>query len=370
MGKTQVQWVDLLVTERCNFKCVYCFHQQLPKDMGLGTLENALKCFSPYFSEDCVFNFFGGETFLRFDFMKEAVKMIRAKLPKSKFHLSTNMFFYSDEIVAFAKEYITCGGFQISYDGIDQETLRGHSAVVRENIRKSTYEIGLNKVYTRLTFTKDTISHLYDNFVDMYELGIRSAMHSADYCLGWTKEHLVEYALQLDKIYKFCEQHPDYKVKFADCNLATQSREKTSCSMGKELVTVSADGTIYPCHRAAAHPELNIGNVNENRFNRGLFLKIKCDKCDSCEAKQSCHNCSVAAYKHTGTLKTPLECVCAINKIEFHKAASVYKERYGVDPVNDGDFCDDILLKSYPILENIKTDNQVFLKTIGVTDAS
>jgi len=324
----RVNWLDVMVTERCNFNCVYCFHHQMPKDMTMETLNNMIDHFLPLFDDYVVINYFGGEPLLRLDFLKESAKVLRERVKGAIFNISTNLALYNNEVAEFAKEYMKKGSFQISYDGIDQERHRGSSELVRENIKKCIADIGVDMTCVRLTFTKDTIEHLYDNMVDIYNLGLRYVMHSCDFTPEWTQEHSDAYEKQLEKMYEFSNSHPGFTIKFADCQLAVAKREKTRCSMGRELMTISADGRVFPCHRAVAHPELEVGNVNTKHLNRGGFITLTCNSCDSCSANNICHNCLIAAYNYTKTMRVPLPVVCAINKIEYKAAVKEYKKNF------------------------------------------
>jgi len=333
--------------------------------MSVETLDNTLAFLKPLISEKCLFNFFGGEPLLRVDFVRDAAKKIRALYPKCRFHISTNMSVCSEEVIEFAKEYLGHCALQISYDGVDQEKHRGHSDLVRSNIKKCIERLGTESVTARLTYTRESIGNLYDSMVDIYELGFRMAMHSAEYMLGWTKEHFDAYEAQLSKIYEFVAAHPEFKVKFADCNLAVKKSSISKCGMGQALLSISSDGKIFPCHRAVAHPELSIGDVNAGKLNRGGFIEMNCDKCTSCEARNACHNCMISSYCYSKSLREPLECVCELNKIEFRKASEEYKKIHGDDVLADR-----ALTSAYQVLSDVYESN-VELTTLlkGITDA-
>lgn len=357
MAITKIGWVDLMVTERCNLNCIYCFHKQMPKDMSFETLDNMMEFLDPIFEKQGVFNFFGGEPLLRPDFVLEACKKLKAKFPNWKFHISTNCSVEPLRIKEFIDNYVD--SIQLSYDGLDQPTTRGIPELAEENIRKYVEYVRNDRLNVRLTYTKETVGNLYNNLVHIYKLGIRRVMHSPDFCPGWTQEHYDEYVRQLDKIYDFVKEHPDYKVKFADCLNAIEDKPSSKCGMGAQLITVSADGGIYPCHRSVSLPEFRIGDVNKGELNRGLFLKLECHKCSKCEVHSICHHCMVADYIYLGSLTIPQECDCAINKIELEKAAKAYTDLYG-----SCEGWEHRLSKMVNVFEDIRKDSQLLKEMI------
>ena len=273
------------------------------------------------------------------------------KVVSTNFFISTNATVFSPEIVSLMN--VEGNTLQLSYDGLDQDKLRGLGSIVRENIQKYVHHMDKGDLTVRMTYTPETVDHLYENIVHMHDLGFTSVMHSAEYSDKWTLEHLEEYENQLNKIYDFLKGMPTFRLHFADCKSVKITKADVGCKMGKQMVAISADGDIYPCHRAVAHKDLKIGNVHEERLNRGVFLTLRMDGCDTCPAKGMCSTCFVANYEYGKSLTAMMPCTCSINLAQFRKAAEVYEEVFGGD-----DLIKDAMI---PLLKDIFDESKLAL---------
>jgi len=317
----KIAQLDLLVTERCNLKCVYCFHKQRPLDMTYEIFEKCIDMLVDQFAEEPIFNFFGGEPMLREDFCMDLMSSLKERVPNGRFHFTTNATIYSEKMVEqwFKGEPPIV---QVSHDGIHQASLRGQEKIVTGNLKRYIKDLSADKVTTRMTFTNKTVGDLLKNVEYFYDIGVRRLAHQADVTNEWTSDDVELYRTQLDKIYDFIDKHNDLDMIFCNCNRVNQSKVRDrQCSMGRELLSLASDGSIYPCHRAVKFPHFKVGDVFTGHLNRGKFPVLHMDGCSNCGAKPTCHQCFVANYEQNGFLETPVESGCHINIHENKKLA-------------------------------------------------
>lgn len=354
-----IHQLDLLVTEKCNLNCVYCFHKQRPIDMTDEVLQNCIDMLEDQIHPNIVFNFFGGEPMLMEDFCLKWMGILRERFPKCRFHFTTNGTIYSERLVndwLINEEPI----LQISHDGVNHSKLRGSEDLVNKNLKRYLNAIPAEKITTRLTFTHDTVGDLFESVIYFYGMGVRRFAHQADVTNEWSPESIEEYYKQLDKIYDFIDKHPDLDVVFANCNKLGPKSRNRQCSMGRELVSLTADGNIYPCHRAVKFPDFKIGNVFTGELNRGKFAVLKMDGCSSCDAEDFCHQCFLANYEHNGSLEEPVTSGCDINKYEFKRLA----EKYNYVKA-DLECALDLCSKAVNVLQDIKSNNKEILRVVN-----
>jgi uncharacterized protein len=356
LSEPKISQLDLLVTEKCNLKCVYCFHKARPIDMTDEVMEKAIEMLLPQFRENVLFNFFGGEPILMEHFCIDWMHKLREILPKCRFHFTTNGTVYSERLVEdFLKKEDPI--IQISHDGINHARLRGEEELVTRNLKRYIDAIGANRVTARLTFTNETAKDLYENAVYFYNLGARRFAHQADVTNEWTEGQLKDYCSQLDKVYEFIESHSDFEVVFCDCKRFLNSNFKNrQCSMGRELMSLSANGELFPCHRAVKFPEFKIGDVWSGQVNRGKFPVLAMDGCSECEANTICHQCFLANYEHNGFLEIPVESGCLINKYEYSKLS----EKFGRFKVSDEEI-ENVISVSERVLGDVISNNKAIL---------
>jgi len=350
--------LDLLVTEKCNLNCVYCFHKQRPMDMTDEIVSKCLDMLKDQIRETAIFNFFGGEPMLREHFCIDWMHRIRERFPKCRFHFTTNGTIYSERLV---KEFLVNEPpiLQLSHDGINQSKLRGMDKEVSENLKRYLAAVSPSKVTVRLTFTENTVGDLARNLSYFYDMGVRRFAHQADVNNNWTDKNVQEYCNQVDKMYEFQETHTDIDIVFCNCNRLMNSgsiQDGRQCNMGRELLSLSADGSLYPCHRAVKFPQFKVGDVLTGGLNRGKFPVLCMDGCIECNAKTTCHQCFLANYEHNGSLEIPVKSGCGINLYENKKLS----EKYDLITLSY-EKSQNLIAKAVAVLDDIKSNNESVL---------
>lgn len=359
VSEINVDSIDVIVTDRCNLRCKYCFHKKTPLDMSDETLEKSIEFLKPQLSNNCEFNFFGGEPMLREEFTIGWMDKIRSMGESFRLHIATNCTIYSKDLVRIAKREPP-HFLQVSYDGINQNENRGMNEIVTENLGRYIEEIGGNKLTVRLTFTHTSVSDLSRNIEHLYDIGIRRFAHHATYDNNWTESELIEYNKQLDSMHDFLKTHPDMINVYCECKNAVRNRKIFRCAMGRNLLAISPSGDIFPCHYAVGYDRFKIGNVYNNTLNRGRFVSINMVGCNECEARMSCHNCLMANYVFGGLMSKPLKCTCSMNKYEYSKVKDEYESRFKYSESEEK-----IISSSIMVLEDIYNNNKASLGEIN-----
>ena len=160
--------LHLLLNERCNFKCKYCYsasgRSSAELDMGIiaPMLDYFLSEKRKAVKERTIMFMGGGEPALSWDILKEATlyaKKIAAENGVTPhFAITTNGSILNDEIIAFFKEH----GFtvQLSFEVLPdvQNEQRGFYDTVAANVVKLT-EAGINN-YVRSTITEKNVDRI------------------------------------------------------------------------------------------------------------------------------------------------------------------------------------------------------------------
>ena len=115
------------------------------------------------------------------------------------------------------------------------------------------------------------------------------------------------------------------------CNLECRK----ACGAGKKMISVSANGDVYPCHMLH-RDELYMGNILEDSlesilFSSGNLLKdFTVDnkkKCKECKYKYLCGGgCNARAYLETGDFKNT-DSTCIISKASLEGFFSQFDEK-------------------------------------------
>jgi uncharacterized protein len=335
---------DLFITEDCNMKCTYCFHQKgreaskgANQTMSIEEGKKILDRLYELYPERMTINFFGGEPLLYPDTVIALGKYAKALWKdQAFFFISTNGTVFDENLFAELKAlnvYV-----QVSFDGDreTQELYRGSFDIVSANIKKMIAFGALPAV--RLTFTPDSVSSLMKNIQYIHDLGVVKIVHHAVMEADWTEDAIKEYNVQLINLLhyrRYClNKEIPFNIGFIDKNLMTLNDEipldEDFCAAGKSFIAILPNGDVYPCHRAVSKRLFKLGNIfiKDKPFVRGIFLDISkatqgCKQ--NCKAAKTCHTCIMTQFDVTGDLQKPLHAnhYCDICNLE-HELCKQY----------------------------------------------
>jgi uncharacterized protein len=337
--------LELFITEDCNLACDYCFVKgKNPRMMPLETMLTAINFLSFYSGNQKEVNLtlFGGEPLMAKKTVCKIVEHIRFLEQDSgtkRFHISmtTNGTLLDEAFLKLTHDKIQ---FLLSIDG-DRET---HDMFRRYKNGKGTFatvksKIGLLKKYqpwvgARMTVLPKTAAGLYQNVAGLFEAGINQVMIGPAMDMEWDKESLKTYERQLKFVgdfykQKIAEKKPFRMTLFEQHDNGSQCHEQQwGCGAGRNTISVTTDGDIYPCSKFIGYeefdaPELILGNIYEGITNielRKSLTKLtdaSFPHCASCSEINACKGgCPADNYfLHRDTLK-PGHTHCEIKKIE------------------------------------------------------
>jgi len=301
--------IVLVVTYKCNFRCVYCFEKGsylLKKHMPMDILKKACNWCIDYVKRNYIETLhvtpFGGEPLLNFDAIKYILDFFSEHNFQEKeinFYMSTNGFLLSPEK---ARYLISKGlkSFQITLDGLPDI----------HNKRRSG--------------GKDSFSIIWENIINLVKLGgfvellFVGDMENVDYfipLIDFLKSQAKELPLLLEHLriqgtltepVEACMERSKKYILGKEIEIADKLLEglKYAKESGFKICPpyysniclrqlyngflISIDGGIYKCYSAGGNPRYKIGNLDtplENimiKANEWADLKTWDDECRDC----------------------------------------------------------------------------------------
>lgn len=338
----------LFVSQECNLKCAYCYGHEGEYGqrgrMNEATLDRAFDTFFGKGEGRHNVTFFGGEPLMNFPIMKKAAALADDYRESGRadvsFGIVTNGTFCDDEIVDFFRSHIE--GATFSLDGpadlndSQRPAKRGGSvyAAATENIRRLTADKRFGWAFRAIVTRAghDRIGDIYDDLERHGPGGIGivnvdvpedSPLHLNDAQYRRFLEQVV--AINRKGLRSFVEgdqtvafEYPFY-ILF---HFITRSHALYHCNAGANLLAVTAEGDVYPCHRFVGEEKFKMGNVADPglrespryREVRHAFVGSTVDAregCRDCWARYLCGG-SCAKYSHAkhGDIAPPVERHC------------------------------------------------------------
>lgn len=155
------------VTERCNLRCSYCCYsghykehrKHSSKQLPINDIKPVIDFMVKYSTKDVItVDFYGGESLLKFDWIKEFVKNTRQTKDKTwEYELSTNGILLNQEVV----EWLVNNGFKIfvSVDGIEDD----HDRCRKDAGGHNTF----SRIYDNLTYIKSHYGSFWESNVNI-----------------------------------------------------------------------------------------------------------------------------------------------------------------------------------------------------------
>ncbi|MGG2085316.1 radical SAM protein [Lysinibacillus pakistanensis] len=284
---------SILVTENCNLACTYCFEVHNTKVMTKETARKTLEFLCLNAVESGVGRFdamiFGGEPLLNPEVVEEifryGVELSQKYNVTFTSNIITNCTVMNDKIKNMLIKWRDPANLtiQLSVDGKEEvqnryritKTGGGSFHLVEKNIPifKEIFADDPRRLSIHGCVNRETVGSLYESFhFFKYDWGFKNIWFLPVIEEKWRLDDVVAYDEQNKLIFKDIlktiketgDISPVYEYAPMDRCMDRQVRPSAPCGAGKNFVTVTCNGEIYPCHQIYFHDpekETLIGNV-------------------------------------------------------------------------------------------------------------
>lgn len=362
---------------QCNLNCKYCFahagdnYKKSEKTISHLTMKKIFDFVLRKYAPECknlqINLVSGGEPFLNLNVCEEIEHILMAYPINKRLFIATNGTLYDENIKRQLR--LMTPQLGISLDGNKQvhdknrrykngkgtyEDVVRHLEEIKSDtsLAKKTREFILMTVLTADNL--DIVSILkHHKKLNASSVQIKLVRSNDELSLNKGNIHLFKEAYQKLSDFLFCEYQnnqleyfymlvnsTDYFGKFIK-NLMLTLPNHYRCGAGRDRLSFSADGNIYPCDNFVGKEEFLLGNLETGydwkqaeRF-YGLSVTTM-EKCKECWIRYLCAgDCCYNSYIHTKDIATPDEVMCEFFEFLANLAITlvadmgeVNKERY------------------------------------------
>ena len=318
--------VELVLTERCNLSCVYCFeHDKDTLRMSLDIAKNAIEeAFNDSSYDEVEIDFFGGEPFADFKNMKHICEWIWQKQWPKPFIVfaTTNGTMVHGAIKDWVRKNSHRFILGVSIDGTpDMHNLNRNNsfAQIDLNFFSSLWPFQSAK----MTISRLTIPNLAEGVIYLHKHGFKVSCNNA-YGITWEEEDYPIFAEQLKKLADFYIDNPNIEP----CSIITMPIQNTAfdhvlqkwCGAGTNMICIDRTGTKYPCHTFMPSSSGNSVKLDD------MFALLESDKlldtnCQGCVLAPSCPTCYGINYVETSDITKRNKSHCIFSKIRAKATA-------------------------------------------------
>lgn len=332
--ESNTRTISLVVTEKCNLNCVYCYEKyKTPRNMSFETAKKAIdKELKPSKTENVYIDFFGGEPFCNFELIRQVYDYIMSFYQgKIRFFATTNGTLVHGGIQKWLterKDFFTVG---LSLDGLK---------IAHDLNRSNSYDkIDIDfflKNYpeqpVKMTISEQTLSYFADGIIEMQRMGFRVECNLA-YMVNWTNEKnkgILEE--QLNRLIDFYLENPtvprcqmfDFKINALARPMEKKGFIRKYCGTGTGMVCYDIMGNAYPCQLfiPTSAGEKSV-KTEELHLPQELPISLFPKNCKNCYYLRICPICFGSNYLSTGNFFTPDSNRCNLYKLIFQANAKL-----------------------------------------------
>ena len=309
----------LILTEKCNFACDYCFIERymdhskanvMTKEVAKKAIDfyaKQIRCDMNEFEEQKDILFYGGEPLANFEVLKYAAELIneyikKGILPKkTTMGMVTNGTFITDEVAQELKRLNV--SFSISLDGASKKAnscrkyhngKHGYDDIIRglETAKRNNCNTGLS-----ITLSQDALDES-DKVFDMID---KYNIHSIGFNILLTDnnydapdeyfEKASRFIIQAYKIFRNKGIYEDRIMRKVNAFVEHKLHYQDCGAEGGNQLVVAPDGSIGLCQGYLSSRETFVTNVDDDSFNiqtdplfldwnkRTPFYMQQCEKC-------------------------------------------------------------------------------------------
>jgi len=322
--KREFSAFTIILTDRCNFRCSYCYQKKADRWLDLRTITKALSFFWPRLTEECYINFYGGEPLLAFDQISETVvyleRLNRSRKRKIHYCMTTNGSLLTEEILQFLDAHAF--SLLLSFDGWAQDASRKKGtfnhfiSLIPEILKRRRISLETNSV-----FTAETVGQLSKSIEHITRLGVRKIRIGFSSQRRWTPSSLARMTKEIAAVRRYFLETYDRLTDIPwDEMKGTHKKGVFSCAAGQDRMALAADGSLWGCFLFPHYFDGRDGDCEREKYCFGRidsFLRdpeaiygrtmpalagLSMDnfstpgrRCIMCEEIESCRVCPVAA---------------------------------------------------------------------------
>lgn len=352
----------LLITQRCNLDCAYCYIGKRPRRMSLDTARKVVDFVFGHAAlgspagESLDVAFFGGEPLLEFNRLRDITHLLEDHpgFDPCRVHLAvvSNGTVFTDEIADFLRTHrigldVSCDGPSEIHDRFRRfRNGQGSSARVERTLRWAQEALSL--VLVNAVYRPETLRRLPETVRYLSALGLRQIYLNPDFTADWRPadlEVLPRIYRQLGRLYvDFLRAGDRHFLSLLDGKVAAILRggyaPQERCRMGRGELAFTPEGAIYPCERLVGagpgDPEYAgddhcIGHVDTGIDPRRTlclrFPNTGNPECLRCGVRNHCmHSCGCSNFFSTGSYHRVGAFLCASERAALATAFDLLTE--------------------------------------------
>ena len=349
--RNELMKYTLLVTQKCNLACEYCYVGKRDTRMSLAVARKIVdfvyRNTPPH--EKIEVGFFGGEPLLEFELITQITNLIESH-PSFDAHrigltVVSNGTIFSREIADFMNRHDM--GMGISCDGPPEvhnvfrrfRNGRGTAHIVERTIRKALE--AFSAVMVNAVYGPRTLAQLPQTVEYFSSLGVRQIYLNPDFTAKWRPSDIdalpgIYTALGRRYIEYYLRRDPHF-VSTIDSKISVILRNGYDplerCRMGRGEFAFTPEGDIYPCERLVGDGTNGhcIGNIEEGiKIERLLCRRMPGGpvnlECQDCSLQDYCMNwCGCTNFFSSGYYNRVNPFLCASEKAAIRVAVEVFQ---------------------------------------------
>lgn len=355
-----VSSVCLHISHKCNLNCEYCYADagSFGRERMLMGREMMLKAIDFAFThsgdlDQLDIGFFGGEPLINFKLIRESVGYAKEQAKKFNkkvtFSMTSNATLLTPEIMGFISQedfslIFSIDGPKKIHDRMRKfPTGKGSHARVIENIGEYLRHYS-DDFTVRGTFTRTTPNFseqvLFLSDKGFKSVSVESAQLDASHPHSISTDgEILRAKLEYDKLADFYLErfdkdkplhffHFDYDLR----KLLNPQPTHTQCGAGSGFISITPDGSIFPCFEMVVEEENCIGHIDTgfDIRKRKRFQKMHADvkkECRECWIKYNCGGgCHAFNIRYNHDIKIPYKPYCEFMKYLYMLSAWILSE--------------------------------------------
>lgn len=312
-------FLEILPTEQCNFRCIYCYEKFERGFMDEGTVEGVIK-FAEKMLDNCTsmrVAWFGGEPLLAMDIIEKlSVSFMRLceerHIPYFSSITTNGYFLTPDKWKILKKCHIT--NYQITIDGLEEihdiqrislmgkgtwSTIISNLRYFRDNIKTRTINIMIRTNITKKIYSQKEryLEFLKDEFSS--DRRFNFFFHLAQ-DWGNLKENIKDEFCGEDEFFNMMEDAANKKLSLKVFRYFLTPESRVCFAGRRNAFVITSEGNIRKCSHRIDETDNCVGNVNNVTFiqkeSNQLYYKKLPGECEKCKKLPLCYGLVCPAY--------------------------------------------------------------------------